>query len=438
MDYGQESLYTGFHFEQPLYLYSWTVLVIITFLANIIIITILVQKKMRNPTNTALVAIAITDSLTGLVTLPTYIMAYSNFESAADYSDYMYLHFDIDRNETGHFGEVTDSSYKDTYENSPVNNNNTDYGSYDNTHHLVEPHSVFILTPSLCEWFMISKFFLSQSFHTMSIWLTLYLGIQRCCYVKLPFASQNVFTVRNTVIACVSIVILSPILHIYHVFNRKHSDHGVCEWRLEKECSAGCAYLWISLLLKQLLPCFILVIVTVIFVVSLVRGNEALQGKVSQQRSEDNRRVSFIVLIVMVFFMIPEVPYGVFLFYVVISGHTNTHMDLETNRMIHAIYEVLMVISFHSNFWIYTILNKRFRSLLMSTCVGGYRRISGRLTIITTETRRTYTSGNHSISGQNGQPNESIPMQSIQASEKSSSKTFESNLDSTVANSASV
>lgn len=368
MDYYEdEAIYEGFHFETPLYLYVWPLLVFITVLANIIIIMILLQKKMRNTTNIALAAIAITDSLTGLVTLPTYIMVYSKFKPAETY-DYPLHEMEMEFN----------GSYNFVY------NDSTNPGlSDDNVY--PAPLSAFLMTPNLCEWFMISKFFLSQSFHTMSIWLTVYLGIQRYCYVKFPFLSLRLFTVKKTVIACVGIAILAPVLHIYHVFNRKHTDHGMCEWKREEECGVGCAYLWISLFAKQLLPCLVLVIVTVTFVAGLVRGNKTLQDTISPRRAEINRRISFIVLMVMIFFIIPELPYAVFLSYVAVSGHIGKPMDLETNRLSHAIYEVLMLISFHSIFWILTIFNKRFRILLISTFTGGFLRILDRLPSFTNE-----------------------------------------------------
>ncbi|WAR14892.1 hypothetical protein MAR_004997 [Mya arenaria] len=86
-----------------------------------------------------------------------------------------------------------------------------------------------------------------------------------------------------------------------------------------------------------------------------------------ERRERENRRATIIVIAIVIVFLIPEIPYGFFLLVSVISKHTNTAFDLEKNRLIHAIYELTLVTSFHANFYIYTFLNSRFRAGLKRT-----------------------------------------------------------------------
>jgi len=79
------------------------------------------------------------------------------------------------------------------------------------------------------------------------------------------------------------------------------------------------------------------------------------------RRENENRRITIIVIPVVIVFLIHEIPYGVFLLASVIGKHTKAVFDLEKNRAIHAAYDLLLVISFQANFYIYTFLNRRFR-----------------------------------------------------------------------------
>ena len=99
-----------------------------------------------------------------------------------------------------------------------------------------------------------------------------------------------------------------------------------------------------------------------------VTGGEGSSKSMVEHRHNWNRRMSIIVSTIVIAFLIPEVPYGIFLLITLIQVHSgNSIMPLTVNRGFHASYEILLVLSFHANFWIYTILNKRFRSELKKT-----------------------------------------------------------------------
>ncbi|KAH3822069.1 hypothetical protein DPMN_123839 [Dreissena polymorpha] len=69
------------------------------------------------------------------------------------------------------------------------------------------------------------------------------------------------------------------------------------------------------------------------------------------------------VLLIVVIFLIPELPYGLFYFLTMVLIHSGQKiLPLMTNRIIHATYELALVLSFHLNFWVYCVMIRSFRS----------------------------------------------------------------------------
>jgi len=324
----------AYSFERSIYLYVWIVFIIITALANVLVIVVLRRKHMRNATNIILIAIAVSDSLTGLVTLPTYIHAYSQYFGAAGGN-----------------------------------------------------HGVIQLTRGWCEAFMLIKYFVSRAFHTMSIWLTVLLCLQRFVSVYLPFKASSLFTIRKTSILIIVVSIFSPVLHVYHVTGSKaisstYTIHGNvtgqvrdCLWKLGDECDGGCVYLWMTFTLMHFLPCVCLVVFSVLMVCTMNKATNKMKKsqmianvQKMNKRDRESRRITIVVCAVVIVFLIPEIPYGVFLLINVILHHSKQNLlPLETNRLLICTYEVLVVLSFHANFWIYLVMNTRFRRGLVRT-----------------------------------------------------------------------
>ncbi|XP_052819403.1 sex peptide receptor-related protein 2-like [Mya arenaria] len=302
--------YKGFPFEKPIYLYVWPILVFFTTILNIFVVLVLTGKRMRNATNVILIVVAVTDSLTGLITVPMYIRVYSE--------------------------------------------------SSDGTLHL---------SKVWCEAFMVIKFFVGRSFHTMSIWLTVLLGFQRFVSVTFPFRANTMFSVSNTIVYILFVLIASPLVHIYHAFDSKTNIPGSCQWEISKDCNGGCAYVWIMFLLMNFIPCVCLVTFSVIMIITMNMATKKMKqtqmisnAEKLHKRALESRRISLIVMAVVVVFLVPEIPHAVFLLVFILKHHTGHQMPLVTNRALVCAYEVIVVLSFHANFWIYLIMNRKFRN----------------------------------------------------------------------------
>ena len=310
-----------FTFEEIVYLYVWPFLVILTTIANILVILVLMGKSMRTSTNIILIAIAVSDSMTGLITLPAYMHAYN-------------------RRVAGHL----------------------------------------LLTKAWCEYFMLTKLFLTRAFHTMSVWLTLVLGFQRLISVSYPFKAQLMFSIKKTTVMIAAVALCSPILHIYQLMEEKTVE-GDCQWHLDEPCEGDCVYIWLTFYLAHFIPCILLIAFTVVMVIKLRKATEKMShiNMISNEanmrrRNAENRRISVIVVVIVILFLIPEIPYSLYLVLNVSLKHARKKvLSLKSNRVFICSYEILMVLTFHANFWVYMIMNRKFRrgvSSLFRPCLS--------------------------------------------------------------------
>ncbi|KAL3861534.1 hypothetical protein ACJMK2_007563 [Sinanodonta woodiana] len=345
--YSELLYYQLHHFEGNIYVYVWTFLVILTTFGNVIIVAVFVRKSMRTTTNLILLFIAISDSLTGFVTLPTYMHVFTS----------------------GYQGWVG-------------------------------------LTEGWCEAFMISKFYVSKVFHTVSVWLTFFLGFQRFMCVWFPLKTKSSFTTRRTLIAVAIITVCAFVIHSYHLIERKaDKKEGFCRWVVEDPCVGTCIFLWMTLLLVNLLPSIILLVLTMLMIYKLHNRHirkDSFSAEQNRERDQQNKRASIIVVCIAIVFLIPEIPYGIFLLVTVIKKHSSNYiLPLEANRLLHLIYEIALIISFHANFWVYIIMNRRFRDELKSMFRDGIKKfIPKRTTVtITTVSRQKNRSQSQSTQG---------------------------------------
>lgn len=119
----------------PLYGYFMPVLILITMVANTLIIVVLSKRHMRTPTNTVLMAMALSDMLTLVFPAPWYFYLYT-------------------------FGNYRSPMYQS----------------------------------ATCHAYRFMHEIIPQYFHTASMWLTLVLAIQRYIYVCHPPLARTLCT----------------------------------------------------------------------------------------------------------------------------------------------------------------------------------------------------------------------------------------------------
>ncbi|KAI6177283.1 FMRFamide receptor [Aphelenchoides bicaudatus] len=137
----------------PFYGWAMPIIVAITVLTNSFIVLVLSHKYLRTPTNTILLAMAVTELLTGLSCLPWLIFYYS-------------------------------------------------MGGYKTDH-------IYGLPAFWCSVYPYFATIFPSIFHTAAIWLTVYLAAQRCIYICMPKLVRNHCTIKRSKQAIVVICIAS-------------------------------------------------------------------------------------------------------------------------------------------------------------------------------------------------------------------------------------
>ncbi|KAG0412600.1 hypothetical protein HPB47_010268 [Ixodes persulcatus] len=165
-------------FTLPLLGYAMPFLLVITIIANTLVVVVLSQRHMRTPTNIVLLGMAICDMMTLLVPSPWYFYIYS-------------------------------------------------LGNYDG---ILKPAPACYAYNSMHE--VIPNFF-----HTASIWLTLLLAGQRYIYVCHPTTARNWCTVPNVMRVIVWIMTLALAHQLPRFFDRIYED---VQFRWEGQVLWGC------------------------------------------------------------------------------------------------------------------------------------------------------------------------------------------------------
>lgn len=320
--YYMDHFYEIFDFEVPIYGYVWPILVLLITCCNLFVIGAFLRPRMRTPTSMILVFIAVSDSLTGLVTLPATFHIY--------------------------------------------------------------PNQNYILTKDWCNVAMISRLYISRAFHTVSVWQTVLLGIHRFLQVSNPTLAQRFCTRNKTLLIIAIIYVLSFVLHMYHAFDIK-AEYGFCQWSIELPCGWTCVYIWVSLLLVHVIPCFVLAGLAFFMIRTLANMHDQIGNfQTNAKKRRKHRNLTIVVVLIVAIFLVPELPYGIFFMITLCLRHTGQDiLPLRTNRLVHCLYELLLLLSFHLNFWVYSAMIQNFRAcvktiLKYATCQpANFERLDG-------------------------------------------------------------
>jgi len=143
--------------------YLSPVIFLLTLVTNLLVCAVLLQRHMRTPTNIFLVALAISDALTGLMPLPVFAYFYT-------------------------------------------------FGAYKS-----------ILVPqSWCHVYRPMSLHLPTTWHTASIWLTVGLAFQRYVYICHQQIAKRLCTVRNAVIAIIGVYIAAILSQLFRNFEIRY------------------------------------------------------------------------------------------------------------------------------------------------------------------------------------------------------------------------
>ncbi|XP_052784204.1 sex peptide receptor-like [Mya arenaria] len=298
-----------FEFEKVTLGYVRPILVLCTILANIFVFTYFLTRKRRGKaSNLLFVSIAISDTLTGVAFLPNSFNVYLSGEH-----------------------------YLSKFE---------------------------------CNTFMILKMYFARVFHTVSIWQTVCLGLQRYLCVCHPFTSRRICTFWKTFVSVVVMYALAFSMHIYQLIDEKAKD-GECKWETDFPCGDACLYMWICIAFMHFLPGIVLLTLTIITVFALRkaqrRASTIMSHRKNKTRNSKEKIITITAFLIVVCFLIPEIPHGAYKLYIMLSIYIESVSipDAKLNHTMISVYEILLLVSFHANFWIYCAMMYEFRQALV-------------------------------------------------------------------------
>ncbi|KAL7646309.1 UNVERIFIED_CONTAM: hypothetical protein RMT77_003218 [Armadillidium vulgare] len=256
----------------PLYGYALPIIVLVTTVANTMIVAVLAQRHMRTPTNVLLIAISLSDLMTLITPAPIFF--------------YMYT--------LGHY-------------------------------------ELPLFPKSLCyTWYYFYDIF-PNTFHTTSIWLTLALGVQRYIYVCHPPLARIYCNVPRVIKVVISIVAAALLHQSVRFFEFRYTETCVFwDGELIPACDIFYTawvgsninlyfgfYYWFRVIFVHLGPCTILVVLNILLFKALRKAERKRMKLLRENRKKeclrlrDSNCTTMMLIVILSVFLITEIPLAV-------------------------------------------------------------------------------------------------------------------------------
>ena len=311
--------------------YALPVVIIVTTLVNVLVFSVLIKPSMRSSINVLLAAIAVSDTLTGLTALPYYLYFYTR-DSSHRYIPYAWCY--IQKLTSGIFPTI---------------------------------------------------------FHTISVWLTVTLAVQRYIYLCHSLKAKRLCTVRRMTHTVLIVSMMAFLLHGVRLF-----DSRFVKVTLDIDGESGsidtCAeiqlpwvdnyqnlyypiYYWSRVVLIHVLPSIGLVVLNIVLVYVMRATNRKRRLLILQNRHSEWRRIretnitTFMLTIVVSAFLLVETPLGVLTLLATFKSQygINVLNDSDLMDMLTVAFNFVMLLSYPLNFFLYVSMSKKFRTEMRKT-----------------------------------------------------------------------
>lgn len=305
--------------------YISPILVPLIVITNGLICIVLLQRHMRTPTNLLLVAMAVSDTLTGAFPIPGFLYFYT----AGNYRDYVPY------------------AWCYAWEALTVN------------------------LPTVC--------------HTASIWLTVALAGQRYICVCHSHRAKVVCTIPNTVKAIVVIYVAAFFSQASRFFEYKYLAVEVESIVDEGVAFTGCfqrlipfmlhnynlyfsVYWWLRVIFIHLIPCASLVVLNTLLYHAMRLAHARRQLLLRQNRKSESRRLAetnmatLMLVVVVCVFLLVELPLAVLLITMIFENTFDWFfMDPDDRTVASSVINLVILFSYPLNFFIYCAMSRQFR-----------------------------------------------------------------------------
>ncbi|XP_017156529.1 sex peptide receptor [Drosophila miranda] len=317
----------------PLYGYCMPFLLIITIISNTLIVLVLSKKSMATPTNFVLMGMAICDMLTVIFPAPGLW--------------YMYT-----------FG----NHYKPLH---PVS--------------MCLAYSIFNeIMPAMC--------------HTISVWLTLALAVQRYIYVCHAPMARTWCTMPRVKRCTVYIALLAFLHQLPRFFDRTFLPLQI-EWNgNETEVCHLETSMWVHeyigmdlyytsyylfrVLFVHLLPCIILVTLNILLFAAMRQAQERRKLLFRENRKKECKKLresnctTLMLIVVVTVFLIAEIPIAVVTAMHIVSSLIIEFLDYGIANIFIMLTNFFLVVSYPINFGIYCGMSRQFRETFKEIFLG--------------------------------------------------------------------
>ena len=343
----------------PIYGYISPLLVIFTIITNILVCVVLLRKNMRSPTNSLLVAMALSDMFTGVFPVPAFFYFYT----LGYWKDYVPFHW--------------------------------------------------------CYFYRIIVEYIPTIFHTASIWLTLYLAGQRYIYVCHSLKAKQWCTIPNVIKGVLIIYFVAILTQAMRFFEFRYTE---CEYpsRLYKgENITAClvnyydwlkppqilnlyynVYFWFRVVFIHIIPCAALVVLNALLINAMHEAQKRRQMLLKQNKKNECKRIkesnctTLMLVAVVGLFLLVELPLGItFIMHIIENTFNVSLFEENTQDIVSLVINLFILLSYPMNFFIYCGMSRQFRTTFKRLFIKGSspldREHSQYMTLNATENGRT-------------------------------------------------
>ena len=324
-------------FVVPINGYLCPLIFLFTLVTNSLVCAILVRKNMRTPTNVLLVAIAVSDLLTGVWPLPCYIF----FFTMGRYVDWV-------------------------------------------------PYNWCFLYYCLTD-------FLPTIFHTASIWLTVSLAGQRYVYVCHAFLARTICNVTNIARIIGAIFTAAIIFQISRFLESEYIPSILPSRVVPNETVEGCqprlvpwvqeninvyfnVYYWFRVIFIHMVPCTVLIILTACLVIEMRRAHFRRQQLLKENRRSECRRLAdsnlttLMLTSVVGLFLLVEFPLAILIIIFIVQNTFEINLiESHVSLVASLIINLFIMLSYPLNFFIYCGMSRQFRQTFIDLFHTGSR-----------------------------------------------------------------
>ncbi|KAK2143506.1 hypothetical protein LSH36_836g01011 [Paralvinella palmiformis] len=322
-------------FTEIVYGYVSPMLVLFTIITNITMSLVLLMKNMRSPTNTLLMAMALSDMFTGIWPVPCFIYFYT----------------------LGHY---------------------RDFVPYD-----------------WCFVHEVMTEYVPTIFHTASIWLTVALAVQRYIYVCHSMKAKRWCTISNAIKVVIVIYLVAICTQCTRFFEWQYIrvraqsllDPGreivTCRKRFTPFVVRYMhiyfnLYYWIRVIFIHLIPCTSLIVLNSILIAAMRSAQERREQLLRQNRRSECRRLkeanctTLLLVAVVGLFLLVEFPLAILLILLIVENTFDVAlMSKHERNQASLLINLIILLSYPLNFFIYCGMSRQFRETFKRLFVGG-------------------------------------------------------------------